>query len=85
LIRSAANGIQYQGDAMLRADKAEVVWDAQKKNWVVRIQVGAEVIRRGCKGNNRETEDDAALRSLAVATAKDEGYELPVEAVEVKR
>ena len=70
---------------MLRADKAEVVWDAQKKNWVVRIQVGAEVIRRGCKESKRESEDDAALRTLAVATARDEGYDVPVEAVEVKR
>jgi hypothetical protein len=70
--------------AMLRADKAEVFWDDQKKQWVVRIQVGAEVIRRGCKTSKRESED-AALKTMAVETARDEGYELPAEAVDVKR
>jgi hypothetical protein len=42
------------------------------------------VVRRACKGGKREL-DDSALQSLAVKTANEDGYELPVEAVRVKR
>lgn len=84
MLRLACGGIQYHVMGTLRADRAEVFWDSQKKQWVVRIQVGAEVIRRGCKGGAHDSED-GALRTLAVETARDEGYELPVDAVEVKR
>lgn len=69
---------------MIKADKAEVVWDEQKKNWLVRIQVGEEVIRRPCKSAKHDVPDDN-LRTLAVATASDEGYELPNDAVTIKR
>jgi hypothetical protein len=69
---------------MVRASDAEVLWDAGKKNWVVRIRSGEEVVRRPCKGGKQDLSDDE-LRSLAVQTAHEDGYELPSEAVTVKR
>ncbi len=69
---------------MVRADKAEVLWDASKKNWVVRIQSGEEVIRRPCKDGKRDMADEA-LRSLAVRTANDDGYELAAGSVTITR
>ena len=69
---------------MVRAHSAEVFWDPARKAWVVRIQVGEEAIRRACKDAKRDANDDA-LRSLAVQTAQDEGYELASDFVSVKR
>ncbi len=66
---------------MLKADEAKIEWNSDKKRWHVVIQVGAEVIKRWV-GNGRETGDDG-LRTLAVQTAKDEGYELDPARVSV--
>ncbi len=70
---------------MTQADKAEVTWGDRehKKGWTVRIQVGAEVIRRRL-GNGRDA-DETAIRSLAVAAAKDDGYDLDPARVEIHR
>ncbi len=70
---------------MTQADKAEVTWGDRdrKKGWTVRIQVGAEVIRRHL-GKERDAEE-AAIRSLAVSAAKDDGYELDPARVEIHR
>jgi hypothetical protein len=69
---------------MVRASGGEVFWEAQKKAWVVRIQVGEEVMRRTCKNRDHEVGEDE-LRTLAIETARDEGYELPADRVVVKR
>lgn len=69
---------------MIKADKAEVSWDEQKKSWLVRIQVGEEVLRRTCKDGKHDLADDA-LRSLAVSTAADDGYELASDTVTIQR
>ncbi len=66
---------------MLKADEAKIEWNSDKKRWHVVIQVGAEVIKRGV-GDSREAGEDA-LRTLAVQTAKDEGYELDPARVSV--
>jgi hypothetical protein len=68
----------------MRANEAKVEWNAAKKHWQVVIQVGAEVIRRPCPKNPREAAD-ADLRSVAVETAKDEGYDLEPAAVAIVR
>jgi hypothetical protein len=52
---------------MVRMDSASVSWDANKKRWVIRLQVGEEVIKRAAPKTSHETNDDV-LRSLAVAT-----------------
>ena len=58
---------------MVKANDAKVEWNQDRKHWQVVIQIGAEVIRRQC-AKTPEDADQATLRDLAVATAKDEGY-----------
>jgi hypothetical protein len=71
---------------MTQADKAEVTWgDRDRKGWSVRIQVGSEVIRRPLGNGSARDAEDAALRSLAVAAAQDDGYALDPERVEIHR
>ncbi len=69
---------------MLTANQTKVEWNAEKKQWQVVIQVGAEVIRRPCP-NQPAGAADSDLRSLAVTTAKDEGYDVSPDAVSVVR
>lgn len=71
---------------MIRADSAEVAWDPQKKAWRVRIQIGEEVIKRPASGHKvpREAADDM-LRTLAVSTARDDGYEVDPVKVNIAR
>ena len=68
---------------MMKADEAKVHWNPEKKKWQVVIQVGAEVIKRWAAGPREAGED--TLRSAAVATANDEGYELESGRVTVER
>lgn len=67
---------------MLRADSAHVNWDSQKKQWNVRVKVGEEVMRRPISGTP-ESADDETLRSLAVETARDDGYEVDPRTIEI--
>jgi len=68
------------------AGSAEVLWQEDKKHkgWTVHLHVGEEVIKYGHPDADRGT-DDAELVSLAVADAKDDGYELNPAAVKVMR
>ena len=66
----------------LIADHAEVSWDSAKSQWLVRIHVGEEVIRRHWKGPKNA--DPENLRADAVRTAKDEGYDLAGDKVAVQ-
>lgn len=68
---------------VMRADRVEVSWDQGKKQWLVRIESGEEVIRRYCK--EAQNADEAKLRSTAVQTAKDEGYDVDASVVTVKK
>ena len=68
---------------MLQADRAKVEWNSAKKHWEVRILVGAEVIKRPI-ANQPGDAAGAALKPLAVAIARDEGYELSPEHVDVE-
>ncbi len=65
------------------ADHINVSWDAEKKKWLVRIQVGGEVIRRYC--DEPKTADDQTLRAAAEKTAIDEGYQVASADVSVAR
>ena len=58
----------------MRADRVDVSWNAEKSNWLVRIQAGEEVIRRHCD-LTRNT-DEQAIRTAALKTVQDEGYEV---------
>jgi hypothetical protein len=60
----------------MRADRVEVSWDADKKKWVLRIQVGGEVIRRSCDVPKDARE--SIIRSAVQEAIRDEGYEADV-------
>ena len=65
-------------------NQAAVTWDAAKKHWVIRFQIGAEVIKRlGLK--TAHDADDESLRTMAVKVAEDDGYQLSPAAVTVSR
>lgn len=70
--------------AVIRATKATVDWDPQKKQWHVRVQVGEEVIKLPL-GKTAQNANEEVLRSQAVATAKDEGYEVDPSMVAIVR
>ena len=67
---------------MLRATNATATWDPTKKHWQVQIHVGATVIKRALSKVDQNAPEDT-LRSLAVQTAKDEGYDLDLTNVAV--
>ena len=58
----------------MKADRVEVSWDADKHKWLVRVEIGAEVIRRHCPYGHDV--DEQTLRSAAAQTVVDEGYEV---------
>ena len=60
---------------LVRASSASVERDSKNKNWNVHINVGAEVIKRPLPKDAQNAGEDQ-LRSMAVQTAKDEGYEV---------
>jgi hypothetical protein len=68
---------------MLRANNARVEWDNARKRWEVHIEVGAEVIKRPISDSEAHS-GEAALKSLAIQTAKDEGYEVDPANVHVQ-
>ena len=67
----------------MRTDHVEVSWDADKSNWLVRIKSGEEVIRRHCK--LPKDADEHALRIAAQQVVQDEGSELDVADLLVRR
>ena len=67
----------------MRADTAEVSWDADKSKWQVRISVGEEVIRRYC--DLPKSADQQDLRMAAQKTLHDEGYELEGAAITIQQ
>ena len=67
----------------MHADKVGVSWDGGKHNWLVRIEVGSEVIRRHC--NQPRDSDEEKLRSAALETVTDEGYEVDPSRISVIR
>lgn len=56
----------------MKADRIEVARDEEHKNWVIRIRVGHDVIRRHC--DKPANADQNTLRDAAIKTASDEGY-----------
>ena len=66
----------------MQADRVELSWDSGKSKWLVRIQVGEEVIRRFC--DLPQNADEPALQQAAQKTLQDEGFE-PTPAAMVQR
>jgi hypothetical protein len=69
---------------MMKAEKTTVNWDPAKKQWHVRVQIGEEVIKRVLDKTPQDASEDL-LRSRAVETAKDEGYEVDAAQVAIQR
>ncbi len=69
---------------LVPANSATVDWDAKDKKWHVRINVGAEVIKRPLPKNPQDAPEDI-LRADAVATAHSEGYEVQPSTVAIAR
>ncbi|MBZ5722368.1 MAG: hypothetical protein LAO03_18510 [Acidobacteriia bacterium] len=67
----------------MRADRVEVSLDADKKKWVVRIQVGEEVIRRSCDVPKDAMEP--TIRSAAQEAIQNEGYEADATQLTIRR
>jgi hypothetical protein len=67
----------------MRADHVEVSWDADKSNWLVRNKSGEEVIRRHCKLPKDAGEQ--SLRAVTQQVVQDEGYELDVAELLIRR
>jgi hypothetical protein len=63
----------FQSEVAMRADRVEVTWDKGRSNWLVRIAIGEEVIRRHCK--IPKDSDEQTLRSAVQKAVQDEGYE----------
>lgn len=63
----------------MNADRVEVSRDEKGKGWLVRIQVGEEVVRRHC--DEPKDADEATLRRVAVKIAAEEGYAVDASAV----
>jgi hypothetical protein len=69
---------------MIKADHAEVTWNADKKVWQVRIQIGEEVIKRPAEKTAPDVAEET-LRSMAVKVASEEGYALEPANVTITR
>jgi len=67
----------------MRADHVEVSRDAAKSKWLIRIESGEEVIRRHCDASKNA--DDQTLRSAAQKTTQDEGYEVDLTSISIRR
>jgi hypothetical protein len=67
----------------MRPDHVEVLWDAAKSKWIIRIETGEEVIRRQCDAPKNA--DDQTLRSTIQKTVEDEGYELDLTSINIRR
>ena len=67
----------------MKADRVEVSWDSNKSQWLVRVVVGEEAIRR--HSSLPRNADDASLRTTAVQTARDEGYDADPAALQIRR
>jgi len=67
----------------MRADRAEISWDAGASKWLVRIESGEEVVRRHCQAP-KDT-DEPGLLSVVQKTVQDEGYELDPAQIRIRR
>jgi hypothetical protein len=67
----------------MRVDRVEVSWDGDKRNWLLRVQTGEEVIRRHC--TLPKDADEQSLRSAVQKVVEEEGYELDPAQIAVHR
>jgi hypothetical protein len=64
---------------------ADIGWDSKKKNWIASIHVGEEVIKRPSDNPMSQNAADDLLRAATIQTARDDGYEVRPESVNIVR
>jgi hypothetical protein len=74
-----------EGTLMIGAESAYITWSSQKRNWIVSIHLGAEVIKRPPGRPLPHEVTDDVLRAMAVQVAKDDGYQVRPESVDIVR
>lgn len=67
----------------MRPDHVTVSWDATNSKWLIRIEVGEEVVRRHCDAPRNA--DEQTLRAAARKTVEDEGYEVNLADIGIQR
>ena len=67
----------------MRVDAVEASWDAAKKQWLLRIRVGEEVVRRYC--SIPKDAQEQALKSATQKALEDEGYESDPGELKIRR
>ncbi|HTV59041.1 MAG TPA: hypothetical protein VMJ93_09220 [Verrucomicrobiae bacterium] len=67
----------------MRPDKVAISWDATKSSWLIRIEIGEEVVRR--HADLPKSANDEALRAAAQKAVEDEGYQPDSSLVTVAR
>jgi hypothetical protein len=67
----------------MQPDRVDVSWDAASSKWLVRIEIGEEVVRRHCK--LPKDADDQALHAAVQQTVVDEGFEADPSRVTIRR
>ncbi len=70
---------------MIQAGNADIGWDHKRKNWVVSIHVGEQVIKRPPDQAVPADAGDDLLRAAAIETAREDGYEVRPESVTIVR
>jgi len=67
---------------MMKATRVLAEWESSKKRWEVHIHAGSEVIKRPLAAQTMNASSDS-IRGRAVEVARDEGYDVNPETVEV--
>lgn len=71
--------------SLVQAETASIRWKPEKQRWTVNISIGEEVIKRSPGRPLPHDAADEVLRACAVETAKDEGYAVLPNEVNVVR
>jgi len=71
--------------SLIQAETASIRWKPEKKRWAITIAIGEEVIKRSPSRPLPHNAAEDVLRACAVETAKDEGYAVLPNAVNVVR
>jgi len=67
----------------MRPDRVEILWDAAKSKWLIRIETGEEAIR--LHSDVPKNAEDQTLRSAVQKAVEDEGYELDLTSISIRR
>lgn len=67
----------------MRPDKVAISWDSAKSSWLIRIEIGEEVVRR--RADLPKDANDDALRAAVQKAVEEEGYQPDPSLVTIAR